>query len=30
MESGDYGDNVIWIEQLEEQVPARGGTTHCG
>ena len=23
-------DGVIWIEELEEQVPANGGSAHCG
>ena len=30
LESGDGGDDVIGIEELEEQVPAKGGRTHCG
>ena len=29
LESGDGGDYVIEIEELEEQVSARGGRTHC-
>ena len=27
LESGDGGDDVIGIEELEEQVPAKGGRT---
>ena len=27
---GDGGDYVIGIEELEEQVSAKGGRTHCG
>ena len=30
LESGDGGDRVIGIEELEEQVSAKGGRTHCG
>ena len=30
LESGDGGDDVIGIEELEEQVSAKGGRTHCG
>ena len=30
LESGDGGDYVIGIEELEEQVSAKGGGTHCG
>ena len=30
LESGDGGDYVIGIEELEEQVSAKGGRTHCG
>ena len=30
VESGDGGDYVIGIEELEEQVSAKGGGTHCG
>ena len=30
LESGDGGDYVIGIEELEEQVSAEGGRTHCG
>ena len=30
LESGDGGDYVIGIEELEAQVPATGGRTHCG
>ena len=29
LESGD-GDDVIGTEELKEQVPAKGGRTHCG
>ena len=28
--SGDGGDDVIGIGEVEEQVPAEGGKTHCG
>ena len=28
--SGDSGDYVIGIAELEEQVSAKGGRTHCG
>ena len=28
LESGDGGDDVIGIEELEEQVPARQGVEH--
>ena len=27
---GDGGDYVKGIEELEDQVPAKGGGTHCG
>ena len=30
LESGDGGDCVIGIGELEEQVSAKGGRTHCG
>ena len=30
MESGDGEDFVIGIEEVEEQVPAKVGRTHCG
>ena len=30
LESGDGGDYVIGIEELEEQVSAKGGRTPCG
>ena len=30
LESGDGGGDVIRVEELEEQVPAKGGRTHCG
>ena len=30
LESGDGGDDVIGIGEQEEQVPAKGGRTHCG
>ena len=30
LESGDGGGYVIGIEELEEQVSAKGGRTHCG
>ena len=30
LESGDGGDYVIGIEELEEQVPAKGRRAHCG
>ena len=30
LENGDGGDDVIGIEELEEQVSAKGGRTHCG
>ena len=30
LESGDGGDYVIGIDEVEEQVPAKGGRTHCG
>ena len=30
LKSGDVGDDVIWIEELEEQVPAKSGRTRCG
>ena len=30
LESGDGGDYVIGIEELEEQVSAKGGRTYCG
>ena len=30
LESGDGGDCVLGIEELEEQVSAKGGRTHCG
>ena len=30
LESGDGGDYVMGIEELEEQVSAKGGRTHCG
>ena len=30
LESGDGGDYVIGIEELEEHVSAKGGRTHCG
>ena len=30
LEGGDCGDFVIGIEDLEEQVSAKGGRTHCG
>ena len=30
LESGDGGDYVIGIEELEEQVSANGDRTHCG
>ena len=29
LESGDGGDRVIGIEELEEQVSAKRGRTHC-
>ena len=29
LESGDGGDYVIEMEELEEQVSAKGGRTHC-
>ena len=30
LESGDGGGYVMGIEELEEQVSAKGGRTHCG
>ena len=30
LESGDGGDYVIGIEELEDQVSAKSGRTHCG
>ena len=30
LESGDGGGYVTGIEELEEQVSAKGGRTHCG
>ena len=30
LESDDRGDDVIWIGELEEQVPVKGGRIHCG
>ena len=30
LEGGDDRDYVIGIEELEEQVSAKGGRTHCG
>ena len=30
LESGDRGDYVVGIGELEEQVSAKGGRTHCG
>ena len=30
MESGDGGDCVIGAQELEEQVTAKTGGTHCG
>ena len=30
LENDDGGDYVIGIEELEEQVSAKGGRTHCG
>ena len=30
LESGDGGGYVIRVEELKEQVPAKGGRTHCG
>ena len=30
LESGDGGDYVIGIEELEEQASAKVGRTHCG
>ena len=30
LQSGDGGDCVIGNEELEEQVSAKGGKTHCG
>ena len=31
LESGDGGDDVVGVEELEEQVPAKkGGRTYCG
>ena len=30
LESGDGEDDVIGIEEQDEQVPAKGGRTHCG
>ena len=30
LESGDGGECVIGIEELEEQVWAKGGRIHCG
>ena len=30
LESGDGGDYVTGIEQLEEQASAKCGRTHCG
>ena len=29
LESGDGGDCVIGVEEVEEQVPTKGGRTHC-
>ena len=29
LESGDGGDYIIGIEEVQEQVPAKGGGTHC-
>ena len=30
LESGDGGDCVIGVGELEQQVSAKGGRTHCG
>ena len=30
LENDDGGDDVIGIEELEEQVSAKGGRTRCG
>ena len=30
LERGDGGDDMIGIVELEEQVPAKCGKTHCG
>ena len=30
LESGDGGDYVMRVEELEEQVSAKGDRTHCG
>ena len=30
LRSGDSGDDVVGIEEMEEQVPVRSGRTHCG
>ena len=30
LERGGGGDYVTGIAELEEQVPAKGGKTHCG
>ena len=30
LESGDGGDYVIGIDELDEQVLAKGGKKHCG
>lgn len=30
LDSGNGGDYSIWIMELEEQVSAKGGETHCG
>ena len=30
LESGDGGGDAIGINEQEEQVPAKGGRTHCG
>ena len=30
LESGDGGDYVTGIEELERQVSVKGGRTHCG
>ena len=30
LESGDGGNYVLGIDELEEQVPAKSSRTHCG
>ena len=30
LEVGGGGDDLIGIEEQEEQVPGKGGVTHCG